>query len=70
MPVLLFDGDHAEVWQAGHNRLDPADGDTRFSDYASCGMRAGFGRMVRVPVPEAEARALFESFEDPFEPQP
>jgi len=62
MPVLLLWDDRAEVWQRGHVRLDDRYGDPRFSDYASCGMRAGFGEMVRVPLPQAEVRALFDSF--------
>lgn len=63
MPVLLFNGDEAEVWQAGHVRFETPYGDPRSSQYASCGARAGFGRMVRMPLPEAEARTLFESYQ-------
>jgi uncharacterized protein YjbI with pentapeptide repeats len=54
MPVLRFLGDTAEVYRNGvagwgENSLDP-----RPSDYASCGVRAHFPHMVRVPVSDAE----------------
>lgn len=35
------------------------------SDYASCGARAAFSPMIRVPVADAEARSLFESYAGP-----
>ncbi|HEX8193901.1 MAG TPA: pentapeptide repeat-containing protein [Allosphingosinicella sp.] len=51
MPVLRFVGDRAEVYRNGvagwgENSLDP-----RPSEYASCGARAHFPHMIRVPVP-------------------
>jgi uncharacterized protein YjbI with pentapeptide repeats len=54
MPVLRFVGDTAEVYRNGvagwgEDSLDP-----RPSDYASCGARAHFPHMVRVPVSETE----------------
>jgi uncharacterized protein YjbI with pentapeptide repeats/uncharacterized protein len=54
MPVLRFIGDTAEVYRNGvagwgEDSLDP-----RPSEYASCGARASFDEMVRVPVSEAE----------------
>ena len=63
MPVLRFWEDRAEVYQYGHPSLG-GDGDPRFSDYASCGARAGFETLVRLPVPEAEARALGEALRE------
>ena len=62
MPVLLLDGDEVEVWRNGQFHVGSG-----WSDYASCGARAGFGRMVRMPLPEAEVRATFEQFEGPIE---
>jgi uncharacterized protein YjbI with pentapeptide repeats len=67
MPVLLLDGDEVEVWQNGHFSVGSEWGDPRVSNYASCGARAGFGRMVRMPLPEAEVRAIFEQLEEPIE---
>ena len=67
MPVLLIDGDEAEVWQNGRFTVESEWGDPRVSNYASCGARAGFGRMVRLPLPEAQIRANFEQFEEPIE---
>jgi uncharacterized protein YjbI with pentapeptide repeats len=61
MAVLMLSGDSAFV-NVGAGLFGPEDGrDPRFSDYASCGARAGFSRMVRVPVSEDEARRLFET---------
>ena len=64
MPVLMFWNDRAEVYQNGHPRSGEGEGDPRFSDYASCGARAGFAEMVRVPVAEDELRRLWESYGD------
>ena len=62
MPVLLFWDDRAMVYQ--HGRASAGEGgDPRFSDYASCGMRASFDELIRVPVSEEEAKALFGSYE-------
>jgi hypothetical protein len=62
MPVLLFWEDRAMVYQ--HGRPYAGDtGDPRFSDYASCGMRASFGELMQVPLGEEEAVRLFETFE-------
>lgn len=61
MPVLLFWDDRAQVYQ--HGRPFAGDsGDPRFSDYASCGMRASFGNLLRVPVSDEEARRIFDSY--------
>ncbi len=64
MPVLRLWDDRGEVFGRGHYGAG-GNGDPRFSDYAGCGVRAGFLPMIRVPVPDAEARAVFESFPDP-----
>ena len=64
MRVLRFHGDRALVWKNGHAGGQHVDGDSRYSDYASCGARAGFSEMVRVPVGEAEARRIFDSYGD------
>ena len=62
MPVLLFWDERAMVYQ--HGRASAGEGgDPRFSDYASCGMRASFDELIRVPVTEEEANALFNSYE-------
>ena len=61
MPVLRFWEDHAEVYQNGHSGSGD---DPRFSDYAGCGMRAGFTTMFRLPVTEAEARAVAASLRE------
>jgi uncharacterized protein YjbI with pentapeptide repeats len=52
MPVLRFRGDWAEAYM--ERRSDPRD--TRISDYVSCGARASFGEMIRLPLTAAEAR--------------
>lgn len=59
VPVLLVHGDWVEVYAAG--RADPSSplGEAA-SDYASCGARAGFGEMLRMPVSQDEARRRFE----------
>lgn len=64
MRVLMFWDDRVEVFQNGHSRAGEGEGDPRFSDYASCGARAGFSQMVRVPVAEEELRRMFESYAD------
>lgn len=52
MPVIRLRGDWAEAYIHGHaDRRDP-----RFSDYITCGARAGFGDMIRLPLTSAEAR--------------
>jgi uncharacterized protein YecT (DUF1311 family) len=62
MRVLRFSGDWADVFGGG--RPDWVTGDTRNSDYASCGARAGFGRLLRVPVTDGEVRELLEGYRD------
>jgi len=64
MPVLLFWGDEAAVYLNGHSNYGAEEGDPRSSDYASCGARAGFSEMIRVPVSEAEAARRFEAAND------
>jgi uncharacterized protein YjbI with pentapeptide repeats len=52
MPVLRFRGEWAEAYiQEFADRRDP-----RISDYITCGARAGFGEMIRLPLTGAEAR--------------
>ena len=68
MPVLLLWGDQAEVYLGGRGTFGATEGDPRGSDYASCGARAGFGTMTRMPVAAAEARRLFEAYDDPEQP--
>jgi uncharacterized protein YjbI with pentapeptide repeats len=62
VPVLLFWDDRAEVYRHGHAYGDEDEVDLRANEFASCGARAGFSELVRLPVAEAEARAAFESF--------
>ena len=64
VPVLLLFDDRAEVYEHGRASADQAGIDPRAGDYASCGARAGFEAMVRVPVGEREARSMFESLEE------
>lgn len=52
MPALRFRGDWAEAYM--DRRSDPRD--PRMSDYISCGARASFGEMIRLPLSAAEAR--------------
>ena len=61
MPVLGFVGDRVEVYRSGRDNLGGPEGDPRLSDYASCGMRAAFAPMVRVPGEAAAARRMLES---------
>jgi uncharacterized protein YjbI with pentapeptide repeats len=53
MPVLLLWGSRAEVYANGHSG-EGGEGDPRRSDYASCGARAGFSEMIRIPASAAE----------------
>jgi uncharacterized protein YjbI with pentapeptide repeats len=55
-PVLMLAGDTALVYRNG--RSFGADNEHPAGDYASCGARASFGAMVRVPVSEAELNRL------------
>jgi len=57
-PVLMLAGETALVYRAGRGFRD--DSEHPVGDYASCGARAGFGAMVRVPVGEAELARLRE----------
>jgi uncharacterized protein YjbI with pentapeptide repeats len=59
MPVLRFQGGRADVWRMG--RGGDGEGDPRESDFASCGARAAFSPMHRVPVPSARIERLLES---------
>ncbi|WP_114954521.1 pentapeptide repeat-containing protein [Sphingosinicella terrae] len=63
VPVLLLSDDRAEVYEQGRAMADQDGIDPRAADYASCGARAGFEPLVRVPVSEGEARSMFESLE-------
>lgn len=60
MPVLRFRGDRAEVWRMGRSGGGEREGDPRDSDFASCGARAGFSSMIRVPLSSAQAERLLE----------
>jgi hypothetical protein len=61
MPVLRFQGDWAEVYRGGRGGFEGS-ADPRMSDYASCGARASFGDLMRVPVKRAEAEAMLRSY--------
>jgi uncharacterized protein YjbI with pentapeptide repeats len=63
MPVLRFVGDTAEVYRNGVGSWGEDSRDPRPSDYASCGARAHFPHMVRMPVPEAELDRMIAAFE-------
>jgi len=58
MPVLLLWGERAEVYENGRSGPGGEEGDPRPSDYASCGARAAFSEMVRMPVSAAEIARL------------
>ncbi|HEX8669660.1 MAG TPA: pentapeptide repeat-containing protein [Allosphingosinicella sp.] len=60
MPVLRFWADRAEVHEGGHSHPGSEEDEPSFSDYVTCGARARFGPMVRLPVTDAEARAALE----------
>ncbi|HYW17091.1 MAG TPA: hypothetical protein VE891_13185, partial [Allosphingosinicella sp.] len=64
MPVLRFRGDRAEVWRMGRSGGEGGEGDPRDSDFASCGARAAFSSMVRVPLSSARAERLRESISE------
>ena len=59
MPVLRFRGDRADVWRMG--RGGDGEGDPRESEFASCGARAAFSPMLRVPLSSAQAERWAES---------
>jgi hypothetical protein len=61
MPVLRFLGEIAQVYRNGQGGFEGSP-DPRGSDYASCGARASFGDLVRVPVTEAEAAELLRDY--------
>jgi uncharacterized protein YjbI with pentapeptide repeats len=56
MPVLRFRGGRADVWRMG--RGGDGEGDPRESDFASCGARAAFSPMIRVPLSTEEVERL------------
>jgi uncharacterized protein YjbI with pentapeptide repeats len=55
-PVLMLHGERAEVY--GRGRAFREDSEYPVGDYASCGARAGFDTMVRVPASAAEIERL------------
>lgn len=63
LPVIRFNGDWLEVYRAGQGGWEGSE-DPRPSDYASCGARASFGDMVRVPVTRGEVEALLKSYSE------
>ncbi|WP_165357285.1 pentapeptide repeat-containing protein [Sphingosinicella sp. CPCC 101087] len=65
VPVMLFWDDRGEVYRHGHPHAGVEGVDPRAIHYASCGVRAHFGELVRLPLPAAEATARFESFDSP-----
>ncbi|HEY0149946.1 MAG TPA: pentapeptide repeat-containing protein [Allosphingosinicella sp.] len=57
VPVLRFSGDRVEVFEGGHpEEKVQRDG---FGRFVTCGARAGFEEMVRVPFPPASAHRLW-----------
>jgi uncharacterized protein YjbI with pentapeptide repeats len=54
MPVLQLWGESAAVYQNGRGGGGGDGEDPRLSDYASCGARAGFAEMIRMPLSPAE----------------
>lgn len=61
MPVLRFRGDRVDVWRMGRTGGGEEEGDPRDSDFASCGARAGFSEMIRLPLSSAQVERLLES---------
>jgi hypothetical protein len=61
MPVLRFRGDQVDVWRMGRWSLGEGEGDPRDSDFASCGARAGFSPMLRVPLSTAQVERLLRA---------
>ncbi len=59
LPVLRFWADRVEVYRNG--QMGSLDQDPRPSDYASCGARAAFEEMVRVPASDTQINAAIES---------
>ncbi len=59
IPVLRISGEKLEVWRNGRGG-GADDGDPSIGDNVSCGARAGFGAMVRLPVEPERVRILFE----------
>jgi uncharacterized protein YjbI with pentapeptide repeats len=55
-PVLMLTGERLDVY--GNGRAFREESDHPVGDYASCGARAGFDTMVRVPASEAEIERL------------
>jgi hypothetical protein len=58
LPVLRIEGDRAYVFRGG--QMWPDVEDRRPSDYASCGVRASFDDMVRVPASDEQIDLLLE----------
>jgi uncharacterized protein YjbI with pentapeptide repeats len=65
IPLLLFWDDRGVVYMNGHPEGRGEGVDERAGDLVSCGARAGFGELVRLPVGAAEARAVFDSLDEP-----
>ena len=61
VPVVRLYGDRLEVYRSGHADFEE---DPRPGDYASCGARAYFDEMVRVPVTAEEGRILLDSLRE------
>jgi hypothetical protein len=59
VPVVAFSADRAEVYERGR----PSDEkDLGFSHFGLCGTRAAFDRMIRITLPPARARRLFDTW--------
>jgi len=60
VPVLMFVDDGLQVYRNGHPEYSE---EAPRNDYASCGVRAGFMDMVRVPATAAEVDGFFDAAE-------
>jgi hypothetical protein len=63
MRVLRFEDERAEVFRNGQQPWERDPVESRYSDYARCGARAGFENMIRVPVQPAAVDRMFAELE-------
>jgi uncharacterized protein YjbI with pentapeptide repeats len=60
VPIVAFSSDRADIYENGHPWGEK---DWGFSHFGLCGARAGFSRMIRLPLSAAEAGRLYRTWD-------